>query len=77
MHNINMRHIDLLRKAFPNVDVYHSEIIKDDIFEDIYLPFEKHISRINLPLEEMKELRIMMVHLYERGYVLPSQKGLL
>ena len=75
MHNINMRHIDLLRKAFPNVDVYHSEIIKDDIFEDIYLPFEKHISRINLPLEEMKELRIMMVHLYERGYVLPSRKA--
>ena len=75
MHNINMRHIDLLRKAFPNVDVYHSEIIKDDIFEDIDLPFEKHISRINLPLEEMKELRIMMVHLYERGYVLPSRKA--
>ena len=75
MHNINMRHIDLLRKAFPNLDVYHSEIIKNDIFEDIYLPFEKHISRINLPLEEMKELRIMMVHLYERGYVLPSRKA--
>lgn len=75
MNRINMRHIDLLRKAFPNLDVYHSEIIKDDIFEDIDLPFEKHISRINLPLEEMKELRIMMVHLYERGYVLPSRKA--
>ena len=75
MHNINMHNIDLLRKAFPNVDVYHSEIIKDDIFEDIDLLFEKHISRINLPLEEMKEPRIMMMHLYEKSYVLPSRKA--
>ena len=75
MNRINMRHIDLLRKAFPNLDVYHSEIIKDDILKELDLPFEKHISRINLPLEEMKELRIMMVHLYERGYVLPSRKA--
>lgn len=75
MHNINMHHIDLLRKAFPNADVYHSEIIKDDIFKDIDLPFEKHISRGNLPLDEMQEPRIMMVHLYERSYVLPSRKA--
>lgn len=75
MHNINMHHINLLRKAFPNADVYHSEIIKDDIFKDIDLPFEKHISRGNLPLDEMQELRIMMVHLYERSYVLPSRKA--
>ena len=75
MHNINMHHINLLRKAFPNADVYHSEIIKDDIFKDIDLPFEKHISRGNLPLDEMQEPRIMMVHLYERSYVLPSRKA--
>ena len=75
MHSINMHHIDLLRKAFPNTDTYHSEIIKDDIFKDIDLPFEKHISRGNLPLDEMQEPRIMMVHLYERSYVLPSRKA--
>lgn len=75
MHNINMHHINLLRKAFPNADVYHSEIIKDDIFKDIDLPFEKHISRENLPLDEMQEPRIMMVHQYERSYVLPSRKA--
>lgn len=33
MHRINMHHIDLLRKAFPNADVYHSEIIKDEILK--------------------------------------------
>lgn len=75
MNRINMRHIDLLRKAFPNFDVYHSEIIKDDILKELDLPFEKHISRINLPLEEMKEPRIMMMHLYEKSYVLPSRKA--
>ena len=75
MNRINMRHIDLLRKAFPNLDVYHSEIIKDDILKELDLPFEKHISRINLPLEEMKEPRIMMMHLYEKSYVLPSRKA--
>lgn len=75
MHRINLHHIDLLRKAFPNVDVYHSEIIKDDIFEDIDLTFEKHISREKLPLDEMQEPRTMMVHLYEKSYVLPSRKA--
>lgn len=75
MNRINMRHIDLLRKAFPNLDVYHSEIIKDDILKELDLPFEKHISRINLPLEDMKEPRIMMMHLYEKSYVLPSRKA--
>ena len=75
MHRINIHHIDLLRKAFPNVDVYHSEIIKDDIFEDIDLTFEKHISREKLPLAEMQEPRTMMVHLYEKSYVLPSRKA--
>lgn len=75
MNRINMRHIDLLRKAFPNLDLYHSEIIKDDILKELDLPFEKHISRINLPLEEMKEPRIMMMHLYEKSYVLPSRKA--
>lgn len=75
MHRINLHHIDLLRKAFPNVEVYHSEIIKDDIWEHIDLPFEKHISRVNLPLDEMKEPRIMMTHLYEKTYVLPSRKA--
>lgn len=75
MNRINMRHIDLLRKAFPYLDLYHSEIIKDDILKELDLPFEKHISRINLPLEEMKEPRIMMMHLYEKSYVLPSRKA--
>ena len=75
MHRINMHHIDLLRKAFPNADVYHSEIIKDDIFEDIDLTFEKHISREKLPLDDMQEPRTMMVHLYEKSYVLPSRKA--
>lgn len=75
MHRINMHHIDLLRKAFPNADVYHSEIIKDEIFEDIDLTFEKHISREKLPLDDMQETRTMMVHLYEKSYVLPSRKA--
>lgn len=75
MHRINIHHIDLLRKAFPNANVYHSEIIKDEIFKDIDLTFEKHISRVRLPLDEMQEPRIMMVHLYERSYVLPSRKA--
>ena len=75
MHRINLYNIDLLRKAFPNADVYHSEIIKDDIIEDIDLSFEKHISREMLPLDEMTEPRIMMVHLYEKSYVLPSRKA--
>ena len=75
MHNINMHHIDLLRKAFPKADVYHSEIIKDDVLKDLDLTFEKHISRENLPLDEMKEPLVMMVHLYERSYVLPSRKA--
>lgn len=75
MHRINMHHIDLLRKAFPNADVYHSEIIKDEIFEDIDLTFEKHISREKLPLDDMQEPRTMMVHLYEKSYVLPSRKA--
>lgn len=65
----------MLRKAFPNANVYHSEIIKDEIFKDIDLTFEKHISRVRLPLDEMQEPRIMMVHLYERSYVLPSRKA--
>lgn len=75
MHNINIHHIDLLRKAFPKADVYHSEIIKDDVLKDLDLTFEKHISRENLPLDEMKEPLVMMVHLYERSYVLPSRKA--
>lgn len=75
MHRINMHHIDLLRKAFPNADVYHSEIIKDEIFEDIDLTFEKHISREKLPLDDMQEPRTMIVHLYEKSYVLPSRKA--
>ena len=75
MHNINIHHIDLLRKAFPKADVYHSEIIKDDVFKDLDLTFEKHISREDLPLDEMKEPLVMMVHLYERSYVLPSRKA--
>ena len=75
MHNINMHHIDLLRKAFPKADVYHSEIIKDDVLKDLDLTFEKHISREKLPLDEMKEPIVMMVHLYERSYVLPSRKA--
>lgn len=75
MHRINMHHIDLLRKAFPNADVYHSEIIKDEIFEDIDLTFEKHISREMLQLDDMQEPRTMMVHLYEKSYVLPSRKA--
>lgn len=75
MHHINMHHIDLLRKAFPNADVYHSEIIKDVIFEDLDLTFEKHISREMLPLDDMQEPRTMMVHLYEKSYVLPSRKA--
>lgn len=75
MHRINLHHIDLLRKAFPNADVYHSEIIKDEIFEDIDLTFEKHISREKLPLDDMQEPLTMIVHLYEKSYVLPSRKA--
>lgn len=74
MHRINLHHIDLLRKAFPNADVYHSEIIKDEIFEDIDLTFEKHISREKLPLDDMQEPRTMMVHLYEKAmFFLPER----
>lgn len=75
MHCVNMHNVDLLRKAFPNAEKYHSEIIKDEIFEDVSLPFEKDISRVNLPLGEMIEPRSTMVYLYKQSYVLPNRKA--
>lgn len=42
---------------------------------DSSISLEKHISREMLPLDDMQEPRTMMVHLYEKSYVLPSRKA--
>ena len=63
---INIRLIDLCRCAFPEMEEYHSEILKDDfinLFED--MPTEKHIKRENLPLDEMREPRVVLCNLYK------------
>lgn len=64
---INVKIIDLCRCAFPEMTKYHSEILKDDlidVFPDI--PTEKHISRANIPLEEMRESRTVLCNLFKR-----------
>lgn len=64
---VNMRIIDLCRCAFPEIEEYRSEIIKDDLmvlFEDI--PTLKQIKRDNLPLEEMQEPRTVFCNLYKK-----------
>ena len=64
---VNMRIIDLCRCAFPEIEEYRSEIIKDDLmtlFEDI--PTLKQIKRDNLPLEEMREPRTVLCNLYKK-----------
>lgn len=42
---------------------------------DSSISLEKHISREKLPLDDMQEPRTMIVHLYEKSYVLPSRKA--
>lgn len=64
---VNMRIIDLCRCAFPEMEEYCSEIIKDDLmslFEDI--PTLKHIKRDNLPLDEMREPTTVLCNLYKK-----------
>ena len=64
---VNMRIIDLCRCAFPEMEEYCSEIIKDDLmslFEDI--PTLKHIKRENLPLDEMREPTTVLCNLYKK-----------
>ncbi|MBP5424032.1 MAG: hypothetical protein J6Y78_16490, partial [Paludibacteraceae bacterium] len=64
---VNMRIIDLCRCAFPEVEEYSSEILKDDLmnlFEEI--PTLKQIERDNLPLDEMREPRIVLCNLYKK-----------
>lgn len=64
---VNMRIIDLCRSAFPEIEEYHSEIIKDDLmclFEEI--PTIKQIKRDNLPLDEMREPRTVLCNLYKK-----------
>lgn len=65
---VNMRIIDLCRCAFPEMEEYRSEIIKDDLmnlFEGI--PTLKQIKRDNLPLDEMREPRTVLCNLYKKG----------
>lgn len=64
---VNMRIIDLCRCAFPEMEEYRSEIIKDDLmnlFEDI--PTLKHNKRENLPLDEMREPTTVLSNLYKK-----------
>lgn len=64
---VNMRIIDLCRCAFPEMEEYCSEIIKDDLmslFED--MPTLKHIKRENLPLDEMREPTTVLCNLYKK-----------
>ena len=64
---VNMRIIDLCRCAFPEMEEYRSEIIKDDLmnlFKE--MPTLKHIKRENLPLDEMREPRIVLCNLYKK-----------
>lgn len=64
---VNMRIIDLCRYAFPEVEEYRSEILKDDLmnlFEE--MPTLKQIERDNLPLDEMREPRIVLCNLYKK-----------
>ena len=64
---VNMRIIDLCRCAFPEVEEYRSEILKDDLinlFEE--MPTLKQIERDNLPLDEMREPRIVLCNLYKK-----------
>jgi hypothetical protein len=64
---VNMRIIDLCRCAFPEVEEYRSEILKDDLinlFEE--MPTLKQIERDNLPLDEMREPRFVLCNLYKK-----------
>ena len=64
---VNMRIIDLCRCAFPEMEEYRSEILKDDLitlFKDI--PNLKEIKRDKLPLEEMLEPRTVLCNLYKK-----------
>ena len=64
---VNMRIIDLCRCAFPEVEEYRSEILKDDLmnlFEE--MPTLKQIERDNLPLDEMREPRNVLCNLYKK-----------
>jgi len=63
----NIRLIDLCRYAFPEIEDYRSEILKDDfinLIDDI--PTEKRITRDNLPLDEMLEPRTVFCNLYKK-----------
>lgn len=64
---VNMRIIDLCRCAFPEVEEYRSEILKDDLinlFDE--MPTLKQIKRDNLPLDEMREPRTVLCNLYKK-----------
>lgn len=64
---VNLHIIDLCRCAFPEMEEYHSEILKDDLiklFKDI--PNLNKIKRDKLPLEEMREPRTVLCNLYKK-----------
>lgn len=63
----NIRLIDICRCAFPEIEEYRSEILEDDLtnlFKD--MPTKKQIKRDNLPLEEMREPRVVLCNLYKK-----------
>lgn len=65
----NMKILDLCRRAFPNEQKYHAEILNDVVigsFGDI--PLEMNIAQRNLPLEEMGEPRKILINLHKRTY---------
>lgn len=71
----NIRLIDLCRFAFPEMEEYRSEILKDDLinsFED--MPTEKHITRENLPLGEMHEPRAVFCNLYKKEHGIDNRE---
>ena len=71
---LNVSIIDLCRCAFPEIKKYHSEIMEDgllNVFPSI--PTGKHISRENIPLEEMLEPRRLLCNLFKKAGVVRNR----